>query len=361
MTNNKSNDKGPLVSIVICAFSSKRFDMTIDCIRTIFHNTYKNYEIVLVIDGNHELKQRMDDQFKKSSSVICDNNDNNDNNIICDNNIIYNNNVIYNTQKDITIIENEKNEGPSVSRNRGVERAKGDIVVFIDDDAFASADWLERIVKDFDDYPDVSVVGGKLLLVYEEGSKKLPEEILWLVGGTYKGHPIKRQFVRNVFTGNMAIKRNVFIDTNFEIMCDKKKNAFLSHQLEDTLFCVRVNNKKRDSVLYDPEIVAYHHVPNDRLKLLYLLRRSLSEGILKAKLKHVNDEKSGNNDTNKSVNNNNNGKNDTLSEEQNYLSNVLASIIKNFCTLKIRDCILLSLVVSSVATGYIISSLKKDI
>lgn len=308
MTNHNDDNKRPLVSVIICAFSSKRFEMTVDCIHSIFNGTYKNYEIILVIDGNHELKQRMGDKFKN-----------------------------------ITIIENEKNEGPSVSRNRGVEHAKGDIAAFIDDDAFASSDWLERIVKDFDDYPSVSVVGGKLLLVYEEGSRKLPEEILWIVGGTYKGHPEDRRLVRNVFTGNMSTKRDTFMSTNFEIICDKKKNKFLSHQLEDTLFCVRINNKKPGSILYDPEIIAYHHVPKERLKLLYILRRSLSEGILKAKLEHVNDMN-----------------NKTLSHEQNYLNKILVSIIKNFCTFKIRDGILLLLVVLSVAIGYTFSSLKKD-
>lgn len=97
--NHKNSYKNPLISVIICAFSLKRFDMTVDCIHSIFDNTYKNYEIILVIDGNHELKQRMDQEFKES--------------------------------KNMTIIENEKNEGPSISRNRGVEYTKGDIVAFI--------------------------------------------------------------------------------------------------------------------------------------------------------------------------------------------------------------------------------------
>lgn len=311
------SDKSPLISVVICAFSLKRFDMTIDCIHSIFNNTYKNHEIVLVIDGNHELKQRMDLELKEN--------------------------------KDVMIIENEKNEGPSISRNRGVEYAKGCIVAFIDDDAFATRNWLENIVKDFSEYPEIFAVGGKLLPSYEIGAKKLPEELLWLVGGTYKGHPENRQLIRNVFTGNMAVKRYIFKDINFEIMIDKKENN-LSHQLEDTLFCIRLNNRKFGTVLYDPEIIAYHHIPNERLKIRSIVKRAFDEGILKAKLEDLN---------RKENKENKDRKEKTLSSEHSYLNTVLISIIKSLLTLKIRNCALMSLTVLSVSIGYA-SCLLKD-
>ncbi len=303
---NKNRDKmidnKPLVSVVICAFSSERVDMTTECINSIFENTYKNYEIILVIDGNHELKQRIDQKFKGFENLI--------------------------------IFENEKNEGPSISRNRGAEAAKGDIISFIDDDAFATRNWLENIVKDFLEYPEIFAVGGKILPFYEVRAGKIPEEILWLVGGTYKGHPEKKQLIRNVFTGNMAVKRDIFKDINFEIMIDKKKNN-LSHQLEDTLFCLRLNDKKSGTVLYDPEIIVYHHVTNNRLKVRSIIKRAFDEGVLKAKLENINGDK-----------------NKTLSIELNYLNMTLISIIKYFFKFKFRDCMLISLTVLSVLLGY---------
>ncbi len=302
-------DNNPLVSVVICAFSSKRFDMTTECINSIFENTYKNYEIILVIDGNHELKQRMDQKFKGF--------------------------------KDLIILENEKNEGPSISRNRGVEAAKGDIISFIDDDAFATRNWLENIVNDFSEYPEIFAVGGKVLPFYEVGARKLPEEILWLVGGTYKGHPENKQLIRNVLTGNMAVKRNLFKEINFEIMIDKKNNN-LSHQLEDTLFCLRINNKKPGSVLYDPGIIVSHHITNNRLEVRSIIKRAFDEGILKAKLE----------DTNRDMNK-------PLSVEYNYLNIILVSMIKYFFKFKFRDCTLISLAVFSVLLGYASYSLKK--
>ncbi|VVB91059.1 Glycosyltransferase AglG [uncultured archaeon] len=282
--------------------------MTKFCIHSILNNTYKNYEIILVIDGNNELKKILDNEFKDIKNMI--------------------------------IIENEINLGPSVSRNRGVELAKGDIVAFIDDDAFASSEWLKNIIKNFSENPEISVVGGKLLPVYEDGSRKLPEELLWIVGGTYKGFPGNRQFVRNVFTGNMAVKRDIFRDTRFEIMYDKEKG--LSHQLEDTLFCVRVNNIKPNTILYDPDIIVHHHVTKDKLRVGYIFKRSFSEGILKAKLKYINNSNSQKGNTN-----------NILSSEHNYLNIVLRSIIKTLCELKIRNSTLMILTVLGVLSGYV--------
>lgn len=306
-----SNKKNNLISVVVCAYSSKRFDMTVECIHSIINNTYKNYEIILVIDGNDVLKQKMESKFKEIDNMI--------------------------------IVGNKKNEGASISRNIGVKHAKGEIVAFIDDDGSAPTDWLEHIAEAFYNYPEIFVVGGKLLPIYEDGSKKLPEEILWIVGGTYKGHPENVQIVRNVFTGNMAVRKSVFKSINFEIMYDKKETFLsyqLSHQLEDTLFCVRINNIKPNMILYDPGIIAYHHVPKERLKLIYIIKEAFFEGILKAKLEHINGT-------------------DTLVHEHNYLNFILASIIKNFYMLKIRNGLLLLLTMSSVSIGYILCLLKE--
>lgn len=286
-----------MISIVICAYSLNRLNQTLECIDSIFDNDYKDYEIILVVDGNRELKERIEKSIKR----------------------------------DIIILENIKNEGPSYSRNKGAKNAKGDIIAFIDDDAFAMSDWLKKIANNFND-PQISVIGGKILPYYENGSSKLPEEILWIVGGTYKGHPQNKQIVRNIFSGNMAVRKYIFNKVNFELMFNKKNN--LSHQLEDTLFCIRTNNYKNNTVMYDPEMIVYHHVPKDRLKTKYLLKRAFSEGRLKAKLQNLIKSK------------------DTLSSEHNYLNLLIKSILKNLITLKIRDFALLSLITFTVSIGY---------
>lgn len=48
----------------------------------------------------------------------------------------------------------------ATSRAIGVEGADEEIIAFIDDDAYADPDWLERLLEPYDD-PDVAAVGGR--------------------------------------------------------------------------------------------------------------------------------------------------------------------------------------------------------
>ena len=49
--------------------------------------------------------------------------------------------------------------GPSEKRDKGVKRAKGGILAFLDDDAFPSPDWLKNAATHFQN-EEVAAVGG---------------------------------------------------------------------------------------------------------------------------------------------------------------------------------------------------------
>jgi len=55
-------------------------------------------------------------------------------------------------------------KGLSCARNAGISEARGEIVCFLDDDAVASSDWLEKIWKAFEQFPEAGVTGGTILL-----------------------------------------------------------------------------------------------------------------------------------------------------------------------------------------------------
>jgi len=56
--------------------------------------------------------------------------------------------------------------GLSSARNKGIMESSGDIIAFIDDDAWAEKDWIERIERNFEN-GDIFGVGGKIIPVFD--------------------------------------------------------------------------------------------------------------------------------------------------------------------------------------------------
>ncbi len=61
----------------------------------------------------------------------------------------------------VTLLEQE-HAGPAAARNRGADRARGEVLAFTDDDCAPAADWLDKLSAHFAVRPD-SVVGGRTL------------------------------------------------------------------------------------------------------------------------------------------------------------------------------------------------------
>ncbi|MDR1585310.1 MAG: glycosyltransferase family 2 protein, partial [Prevotellaceae bacterium] len=74
----------------------------------------------------------------------------------------------------------ETNQGLSYARNRGIRESKGEILVFLDDDAFVGKNYLRNLQKNIETNPDWAAFGGKITPLFENG--KTPE---WLSKWTY--------------------------------------------------------------------------------------------------------------------------------------------------------------------------------
>lgn len=65
-------------------------------------------------------------------------------------------------QYPIKFVRESKRSGISAARNLGISNSEGDIVVFLDDDAIAEKDWLESLVKPFED-EGIAGASGKVI------------------------------------------------------------------------------------------------------------------------------------------------------------------------------------------------------
>jgi glycosyltransferase involved in cell wall biosynthesis len=65
--------------------------------------------------------------------------------------------------------------------NLAIRLSSGDLTIFIDDDAIAHSQWIERYVKFFNEYPNAGGVSGLTLKAYyKNGVVKLTNQVDWI-------------------------------------------------------------------------------------------------------------------------------------------------------------------------------------
>jgi GT2 family glycosyltransferase len=149
-----------------------------------------------------------------------------------------------------TLKENGRTLG--AARNLGVKFAKGDIVVFIDDDAEAPDDWLSKIYSTFQQYPSLICLGGAHLTPIEE-SKSDP---LRFVEGSFAESQmggvviLNRSAVGKIAGCNVAYRKMIF--DKIGPLNEKFKSG------EDWEFHIRLAENGYD-LRFDPHVSVWHH------------------------------------------------------------------------------------------------------
>lgn len=95
--------------------------------------------------------------------------------------------------------------GSSTARNAAILAARGDVLVFLDDDVRVAPDWLRRIVDALGAAPPRSVVTGAVLSD-DVGGGHVPSLKSQTAPATFSG----RLFSDPLFAGNMALRRAAF-------------------------------------------------------------------------------------------------------------------------------------------------------
>ena len=108
----------PLISVIVPVYNSEKYLER--CFDSIFNQTYKNFELIIVNDGSSDDSQSIIDKYASKDSRI------------------------------IKILQ--KNSGGAAARNRAIEIAKGDFIYFIDSDDYLESRALEIMVKTLNGY-----------------------------------------------------------------------------------------------------------------------------------------------------------------------------------------------------------------
>lgn len=162
----------------------------------------------------------------------------------------------------LKIISTGKATRPAEKRDIGVKHAKGNIVAFIDDDGYPSQNWLERAIETFNQKaPTTSisaVCGPGILPPHAKYWERVFDAVLktWIGSGgySYRFNQEPRRLVDDFPSMNFLVKKNIF----------QKIGGFNSDYWpgEDSKLCEDIVYKEHGTIVYNPEVLVYHHRRN---------------------------------------------------------------------------------------------------
>ena len=145
--------------------------------------------------------------------------------------------------------------GPAMKRSLAINEAQGEVVIFIDDDAYPEIDFLEKLDAEFAN-EEIVAIGGPAITPESNSFKQKVSGAVFLSplsGGCPERYvPIgEKRYVDDWPSVNLSVRKDVF-----EIVGGFDSNYWPG---EDTLFCLELIKKTNKKILYLPHALVYHH------------------------------------------------------------------------------------------------------
>ncbi|PIN98573.1 MAG: hypothetical protein COT90_03645 [Candidatus Diapherotrites archaeon CG10_big_fil_rev_8_21_14_0_10_31_34] len=215
----------PKISVIVCERNSEKFIE--DCVNSIMNQSFKDFELIIVHTASTDsTKEKIIELQKKYS---------------------------------IKLIELKKN-GISRARNTGIKNALGELIAFTDSDCVVEKNWLEELIKGFDE-KTVSVGGPNLVPVNADKKEKIFDELLELISGigsSYVKNSEKIIEVKHNPTCNSIYTKKILAEMNgFNEKLSSNEDPELDYRIKKT----------DQKIKFNPKAIVFHNRKNSMKKI----------------------------------------------------------------------------------------------
>jgi len=226
------------VTVITAAYSMERWPLTIAAVESVLAQSLLPRAIILPVDHNPELFRRLSEHWASRGGGA--------------------------SAVPISVVESRYDGHLGASATTAAELARTEFLAFLDDDAAADPDWLERLLAPFAD-PSVIAVGGAPLPHYAAPRPAwFPHEFDWVFGCAYAGLPTRAAPILHLIGTTMAVRRPDLLGIG-GIHSNDHGDMELSHRL--------LERNPGTKLIYEPAARVRHHVPASRLTWRYFWRR----------------------------------------------------------------------------------------
>lgn len=263
--------KKNMVSVIVPVYNVEKY---LDrCINSILNQTYNNIELILINDGSTDSSMEIMKKYESLKNVI---------------------------------LINQENSGAGRARNRGIDRANGDYILFVDSDDMLDNNAINRLVNEIKDN-DIIIYGFKQ---FENDTNKLvmnskPVDCVWsrfkYVATSSRMYNAKFFKKNKLYFSDLRIGEDVFLSITANSLTDKivvLSESLYFNYINPTSITHTINDKKEvydcldflkkiytdvDLLKYDSKLVSFFYlktivqnivvqigkVPNLTLQLLF--------------------------------------------------------------------------------------------
>lgn len=169
----------------------------------------------------------------------------------------------------------EPRRGAAHARNRGVAEVDTPLVALLDDDVVPDPDWLVRVLAPLAD-PGVAAVGGTVLLDPDADRPRwLDDDLAGYLTHLELGPARDLGPGDYLLTANAAFRTEVLAAVGFDPRLGPRPGVQLTN---DDLDLTRRTIAAGHRVVWQPDAVVVHDLPDERARLGWLVRRLVAQG-----------------------------------------------------------------------------------